>query len=325
MIKKLISIIVPVYNVEKYLDNCIQSVINQTYEDIELILVDDGSTDKSGEICDKYSKNKNTIIIHKANTGVSDTRNIGIENANGEFIMFLDSDDFLHPLACELLYNKILEDGSDVVFARYKIVNPNDYKLLDNFKIENSLSCIKNRKQALRLILNLDYPEGVNAIAKLYKAELLLDKGFMVGYPLGEDQEFIFSVVENCELITFFDVIIYFYVYRENSAGHKEVNISNEIKLHELYDYILKKHNYLMIEKENTFLFACVQSNLNSLNKMIICGSYDQEFVDFLIMDLKNKSKVFLKARGYTLKKIQLLFAAYFWRIYKPLFLLLKR
>ena len=103
-----ISIIVPVYNVELYLEKCIESIINQTYTNIEIILVDDGATDSSGNICDLYSKKDSRIkVIHKRNGGLSDARNVGIEKAVGQYLMFVDSDDYIDKTMCEKLYNAL--------------------------------------------------------------------------------------------------------------------------------------------------------------------------------------------------------------------------
>ena len=92
----LITVIIPVYNVEKYLKECLESIINQTYKNLEIILIDDGSTDASGEICDEYSKRDNRIrVVHKANGGLSSARNLGLDIANGEYVTFIDSDDYI--------------------------------------------------------------------------------------------------------------------------------------------------------------------------------------------------------------------------------------
>ena len=111
----LISVIIPVYNVENYLDECIQSVLQQTYKNLEIILVDDGSTDNSGVICDEY-KDKDTriTVLHQKNGGISKARNVGIEYAHGEYIGFVDSDDFIHPQMYELLYAAIHKEQTDV-------------------------------------------------------------------------------------------------------------------------------------------------------------------------------------------------------------------
>ena len=115
-----ISIIIPVYNVENFIAQCIESALNQTYKELEIIIVDDGSKDASGIICDKYSKKDDRIIvIHKKNGGVSSARNKGLENATGKYVMFLDSDDFLQETACELLYNVIEANNMDYIIGNY--------------------------------------------------------------------------------------------------------------------------------------------------------------------------------------------------------------
>lgn len=117
---KLVSIIVPIYNAQKYLDECIESIVNQTYKNIEIILVNDGSTDNSIEICKEYSiKDSRIIVIDKINTGVSDSRNIGIKRSSGEYICFVDSDDFLDSKFVEVMVNAISQDYIDMAYCNY--------------------------------------------------------------------------------------------------------------------------------------------------------------------------------------------------------------
>ena len=112
---ELISIIVPVYNVEKYIRRCINSILNQTYQYLEIILVDDGSTDNSGLICDKYAHMDNRItVIHKKNGGLSSARNTGIDIAKGAYIGFIDSDDWIAPETYEVLYRNLVHYDADV-------------------------------------------------------------------------------------------------------------------------------------------------------------------------------------------------------------------
>lgn len=111
----MISIIIPVYNVEQYLDKCLQSVINQTYQDIEIILVDDGSSDSSGILCDKWKEKDSRIkVIHKSNGGLSNARNVGIEQANGEYLMFIDSDDIVANDLCKVLFEMLKNNHADI-------------------------------------------------------------------------------------------------------------------------------------------------------------------------------------------------------------------
>ena len=114
--EKLVSIIVPVYNVEKYLDQCVNSLINQTYDKIEIILVDDGSKDNSGKICDKFcEENSNMKVIHKKNEGLISARRIALEMSSGDYCVFCDSDDFLEKNALEELHNVISSKNPDLI------------------------------------------------------------------------------------------------------------------------------------------------------------------------------------------------------------------
>ena len=118
---KKISVIVPVYNVEKYLNDCIDSIINQTYKNIEIILVDDGSNDSSGSICDEYAKKDNRVrVIHKVNGGLSSARNAGLDEVTGDYVMFCDSDDMFLPTSCEVMFEEIEKRNADYIVGNYQ-------------------------------------------------------------------------------------------------------------------------------------------------------------------------------------------------------------
>ena len=115
MKKELISVIVPIYDIEKYLNKCIESIVNQSYENLEIILIDDGSTDESGKICDKWKEKDGRIkVIHKENGGLSDARNVGIENSTGEILYFIDGDDYIDFDIIDNLYFSLLENNTDI-------------------------------------------------------------------------------------------------------------------------------------------------------------------------------------------------------------------
>ena len=131
----LISVIIPIYRVELYLKECIDSVLNQTYKNMEIILVDDGSDDNCPNICDAYKKKDSRIqVIHKKNGGLSDARNAGIEIAKGEYICFIDSDDVIHPSFLQILYEDLIETGSDMSICHYEKVDkiPEIYKTISS-------------------------------------------------------------------------------------------------------------------------------------------------------------------------------------------------
>lgn len=121
--KKLVSIIVPVFNVEKYLRQCLDSILGQTFNQFEVIIVNDGSTDNSGAICQEYEARDNRIVyLEKENGGVSEARNLGLDFATSEYIIFIDSDDWIEPTYVEVLYEKIEEYQADIVFENYALL-----------------------------------------------------------------------------------------------------------------------------------------------------------------------------------------------------------
>lgn len=203
----LISLIVPVYNVELYLRTCLDSIIAQTYLNLEIILVDDGSPDNSGSICENYALQDSRIkVIHKINGGLSDARNVGLDIANGEFIGFVDSDDILHPQFIEILYQNLRD--ADIVFCDilpfYKsetiIFNPvNDIDVLEF-----------SSNELLQQIISFRSPSVVIAPNKLYRRSVWQG----IRYPLGkihEDEFVIHQLLSESYKIIFIDVAMYHY------------------------------------------------------------------------------------------------------------------
>ena len=140
-----ISVVVPVYNVEQYLEKCVNSIINQTYKNLEIILVDDGATDKSGKLCDELAKLDNRIMAyHKKNGGLSDARNYGVERATGDYIGFVDGDDYIDVEMYEKLYEAIKKENVDVAECNLKIIY-----FLKKIKINNNQST-KKRKNSFK-------------------------------------------------------------------------------------------------------------------------------------------------------------------------------
>ena len=216
-----ISIIVPVYDVEKYLENCIESILNQTFKDFELILVDDGSTDNSGKICDIYEKKDSRIkVIHKNNGGLSSARNAGLDIACGKYVGFIDSDDSIHPRMYEILYDLIKKYESDISCCNYK-------KIYDIFKDEyenvNSLEVIEMSN--IEAIKNLyDKEIGVKLVIacnKLYRKNLFDNIRYKVGR-VHEDEFMAHRILYNCKKITYVDNELYYYLQREGSIMSKK-------------------------------------------------------------------------------------------------------
>ena len=215
--KNLISIIVPIYNVEKLLPRCIDSIINQTYKNIEIILVDDGSPDNCGKICDEYaSKDSRIKILHKENGGLSDARNKGLDIALGDYIMFIDSDDYINPLMVEILYENLINNNADLSICKYMKVNNSDIYNVDKnnqtINVYNKIECFNNLYNELYVTTEI-------AWNKLYKKNLWNQ----IRYPikkLHEDEFVIHHLIEKCNKIVYTNLELYYYYDREDSITH---------------------------------------------------------------------------------------------------------
>jgi len=210
----LISIVIPVYNVEKYILACLESLIHQSYTKIEIILVDDGSNDASPSICDEYALRDSRIkVLHQTNQGLSAARNIGIEYCKGEYIAFVDSDDIVHRDYILHLYNTIGE--ADIAVCRLK-------KFTDGEKIQlaNSVSCTSrtfNGKEANNNLFHHDLGIHMAVVTnKLFNRTLWENFRFPLGV-LHEDIAIIYKILDRVALIQFLDCQLYFYRQRQNS------------------------------------------------------------------------------------------------------------
>ncbi len=215
---ELISIIVPVYNVEKYIEKCINSITNQTYKKIEIILIDDGSTDGSGKMCDEYAlMDKRVKVIHKENAGVSSARNLGINMANGEWISFVDADDWLDSDFCEKLYNEaITNEKLDIISSGYNRVYSTKQEKI-NCKIER----IKYSAQEYFIkLLNVQNGYGFCHM-KLIRRECIKDIKFHEDIEVGEDALFNMELVKNIREVLILGQALYNYRFNNNSLVRK--------------------------------------------------------------------------------------------------------
>lgn len=211
-----ISIIVPVYNVECYLERCINSLINQTYKNIEIVLVDDGSTDKSGIICDGFRKQDGRVrVIHKKNGGLSDARNVGIVESSGEYILLIDSDDFIVQTMCEELIKVAEETDADLVSFREEKIDAESGKVLENAATETKTVKVMTGYEAGKNYLYGKYIQH-SACSKLYKRELFNKVLFPVGM-LAEDYATTYLYVFYSDKVAYYDRKLYYYSIRANS------------------------------------------------------------------------------------------------------------
>lgn len=237
---KLISIIVPVYNVEKYLEECIDSILNQTYKNLEIILVDDGSTDKSGIICEDYAKIDSRIkVIHKKNGGLSDARNVGIDKALGEFIIFVDSDDYIDKDMCQILINYVCEYNVDIVSCNFKKVFDNNIEE-DNITYFKEKIKILTKEEVLKEYFLTLAPEIFATWNKLYKKSLFFTDE-KIRFPvnrLHEDIATTYRLYAESKKVILLNELLYNYRQRNNSIMKKISHKNIEDLIKNMKEYI---------------------------------------------------------------------------------------
>ncbi len=216
----LISVIVPVFKTELYLDQCIESIASQTYCNLEIILIDDGSPDQCLEICDRWAKkDPRILVIHQKNCGVSSARNVGIERAKGSFVAFVDSDDFLEPMYVEYLYRALSETDSDLSECRYIRYPDSSEKTF--VRKEMSQPVIQTAEEALQIWSRPEKQALFNLVVwnKLYRHKLIREERFATGFNGGEDVLFTCHVFGKSTRIACIDNELYHWRNTPNSAS----------------------------------------------------------------------------------------------------------
>ena len=242
-----VSFIVPVYNSSRFLPLCIDSILSQTFSDLEIILIDDGSTDGSAEICDEYSKKDGRVkVIHQANAGVSAARNVGIDTASGKYFILCDSDDMIRPDLAEETLRIAEKGGFDCVVYEYESIAESTEKpvctestgLVEEMTSRDALETVLIGKKFRMLAWN-----------KLYSRELWNGIRFPVGRKYGDDSSVTYLLLDKCSKIGYLHEKLYFYRMNSESALHKKVSIDNFQLFdayNELVDYINDKHPDLL-------------------------------------------------------------------------------
>lgn len=307
MNKGLISIIVPVYNVELYLKDCIESILYQSYTNFEVILVNDGSSDNSLNICNHfYTLDKRVILINKINGGLSDARNRGLESAKGDFICFIDSDDIIHQDFLKILITNI--DDCDFVMVNYESfmkiedTSINLYPQPLKYKVFSSY-------ESLQLIETFKYPLFVLAWNKLYKRDLWKYLRFPYG-KIHEDEFVIHHILDNCQKVKFIDLNLYYYRQRSDSimsSAKAEKAINDKIEAY--------------ADRRDFFIRNGIKDRAHDLNSLIITkcalrevSKDNKHFIKIVLSDYIFNSKISIKYR------ILLFLKFYFYFFYKLLY-----
>lgn len=212
----MISIIIPIYNVEGYLSRCIDSVLNQTYKNLEIILVDDGSPDNCGKICDEYAKKDSRIkVIHKENGGVSSARNAGLDIARGDYIGFVDPDDYIHQTMYETLISEISEDDFDIVECNYTQIYEDGSNLTRNIKDKVYSDYYDILEGGFTAYLSFVIWD------KLYKKSIIDGTRFNTSFKVAEDQLFFFECAKKGAVLKSINKPLYYYYLRNDSVMRK--------------------------------------------------------------------------------------------------------
>ena len=288
----MISIIVPIYKVEKYLSKCIDSILSQTFTDFELILVDDGSPDSCGKLCDEYALKDNRIkVIHKENGGLSDARNAGIKVAKGKYLGFVDSDDYIAPDMYELLYRLLTESNAEIAVCDAVLV---DEETEANYTESTELYVLEREKALQEMIFKRLF--AVNAWNKLYKRELFSN----ILYPKGmlyEDLATTYKLIDKTQRVVYTPAKKYAYVQRQgsimNQTGYK-VKEDKVLIVREMIEYFVGKTC-------SAELFAgMIRYLLTDIYKMAAVGNLteNKKYVNELKMLVKTYKKE-IKVNAY--------------------------
>lgn len=242
----LVSVIVPVYNKEKYLKKCIDSIINQTYSNLEIILINDGSKDSSLETCYTYEKNDRRVkVIDQKNAGPSVARNKGIENASGEYISFVDADDEIELNTYEILVHNILDAKAQMALIGMRYIFKD--KTQDVQRTVNEKS-ILNKKQMLELFFS-DIIMCFSSVNKLYSRSLIGDTRFDVNIKMSEDQKFIYELLQKVDYVIYDPTICYNINYTDKSLSRSTPTRYHLAQL-DVNEYIMEQIDDIEIQKK---------------------------------------------------------------------------
>lgn len=286
--EKLVSIVVPVYNVEKYLKRCIDSLKNQTYNNIEILLVNDGSTDASLSICEKEAIGDNRIkVISQKNGGLSDARNTGINNATGEYICFVDSDDFVNEHYIQLLFENLLETNSDISVCNYMYIDENDKTWIREEKNKQEYSNI----EAIKDVLSTNQDTEVMAWNKLYKKELFTKNN--IYFPKGkihEDNFTTYKLFYYAKKVSLINDKLYYYYQRTDSIMGQKFN-TKRLHILEAVEETKKFFEDKEVELSQELEYYELITLINTFNFMIRDNFVGKEKYDIIKKVITNKSK----------------------------------
>lgn len=288
---KKVSIIVPIYNSENFLNFCIDSLLSQTYKNFEILLIDDGSKDKSLEICKKYSQTDFRIkVFHKENGGVASARNYGLNHSSGEYILFVDSDDYIDSSMIEILVNMIENNKSDFSLCGIKQVNEYNFKSVNKTDDYNCYN-ICELSGFYSLLINNNNIGGFIG-NKLYKRKIIFNLDNFFCGDMFEDYEFNCRYLELCKKISYTEKEMYFYYNNDVSLTRKFSVDKHRINGVEMYNKIISFYDKYDKDDFDLIMFHALKYEFNlNYKSFVISNTSKRKFID------KQKIAVLLKSK----------------------------
>mgnify|MGYP002626230081 CR=1 FL=1 len=302
----LISVLVTVYNVEKYLNKCVESIINQTYKNLEIILIDDGSTDSSPKICDEYAQKDSRIkVIHKKNAGVFAAKNSALDISTGDFIGFVDSDDYIKPEMYSRLYELLNNNNADMVICGFFDINedgstvncyegvsdPDKYINPDKQELISQYEAFKRMDKPIALVVTW---------SKLYKAEIFKNFRFEGGL-IHEDTLALHRIINECQRIFFTPEKLYFHVNRAGSLTNEINKYFNSRHFYEITQIFSKRHKFFLerrmfefSDKAKRILYSTLRKELLRTSYLKHIGVFNYAIINYLkmCMDFRGQNKI---------------------------------
>lgn len=296
-----ISVVIPVYNLEKYLERCLDSVINQTYHNLEIIIVNDGSSDGSKKIIDSYaSRDSRIITIHKENSGVSAARNMGLNIATGDYIGFVDGDDIIELNMYEILARNAVEHNADISHCGYQLVKPNEVIYYHNTKEKIVMDRLQGIKELI--VATKVEPGTVN---KIFKSSVVKNIRMDSKIKYNEDYLFNIEAFDKAKKSVFEDLPLYHYMLRKGSAVTSNVNVKK------FTDPLRVNHMVTELYKDNKDIYPYavsreVNTNIITYRSLSSASKNDSSNVKKQIKDTLKSYKAVINNRSIISKKLRL-------------------
>lgn len=287
----LISIAVPVYNVGKYLEKCLDSLCRQTYSEIEILLFDDGSADNSLALCRKAEKKDRRIRVWELqHSGVASVRNFAVAQAKGDYLVFVDADDFVEPNYVEVLYAAVRETGSPIAVCGYKRISVDDTPLFFKSGLQTE---ILSRAEAVKELVQ-DKRILSTVCMKIFSREIYEYLKFPNGRNY-EDLAVMYQVLEHVDQIAYTENTRYYYVTRKDSicnSGYHSGSIDLYIASENLLQFVRERYPAL----EKIQYLKCIRIAVSILYRMILSGEKDLKVKNRLLKDIKEGSRIFMQS-----------------------------